>query len=198
MPGRISKKSGIFAAALAVLFTFACAQSDMALTAKVETKLAADNTVKSSQIKVDTKDKVVTLSGTADNEAARTQAVALARGTEGVRDVVDNLTVAGQTAGAAPGQPGASPGQPSETSASQPSGTAPGQGTDDASITAAVKSKLGADSTIAGAKINVDTKDGVVTLTGPVKSQTEKDRAMQIARETTGVKNVQDNLSISG
>ena len=170
MPGRISKKSGIFAAALAVVFAFACAQTDAGLTTKVKTKLAADSTVKASQVNVDTKDHVVTLSGTVDNEAARTQAVALARGTEGVRDVVDNLTVAGQTAAAAPGQ-----------------------GTDDASITAAVKSKLGADSTI-----NVDTKDGVVTLTGPVKSQTEKDRALQIARETTGVKNVQDNLSISG
>lgn len=191
MPGRISKKSGIFAAALAVVFAFACAQTDAGLTTKVKTKLAADSTVKASQINVDTKDHVVTLSGTVDNEAARTQAVALARGTEGVRDVVDNLTVAGQTAAAAPGQP-------SESSASQPSGTAPGQGTDDASITAAVKSKLGSDSTIAGANINVDTKDGVVTLTGPVKSQTEKDRALQIARETTGVKNVQDNLNISG
>jgi hyperosmotically inducible protein len=179
MPGRISKKAGIFAAALAVLFAAACAQTDVGLTAKVKTKLAADSTVKASQINVDTKDKVVTLSGTVDNEEARTQAVALARGTEGVRDVVDNLTV--KTAEAAPAP-----------------GTSVGQAIDDASITAAVKSKLVADSTVGGLKIDVDTKDGVVTLSGPVKSRTEKDTALRIARETTGVRNVQDNLNITG
>ena len=180
MPGRILKKSGIFAAALAVLFAFACAQTDAGLTTKVKTKLAADSTVKASQINVDTKDKVVTLSGNVDNEAARTQAVALARGTEGVQDVVDNLTVSGKTAEAAP------------------AGTSVGQAVDDVTITAAVKSKLVADSVVGGLKIDVDTKDGVVTLSGPVKSQTEKDTALRIARETTGVRNVQDNLNITG
>jgi osmotically-inducible protein OsmY len=42
----------------------------------------------------------------------------------------------------------------------------------------------------------VDTKDGVVSLNGPVKSQNEKDRALRIARETSGVKDVRDNLVV--
>ena len=45
-------------------------------------------------------------------------------------------------------------------------------------------------------KIDVDTKNGVVSLTGPVKSQTEKDTALRIARETSGVRDVQDNLVV--
>ena len=164
-----------------MLLAIACAQTDAGVTTKVKAKLAADTAVKATQINVDTKDKVVTLSGTVDCDAANTVAVTVARGTEGVKDVVDNLSVA------AP--------------ATAPSAAAPGavvQTIDDAAITAAVKSKLLADTTVGGLKIDVDTKDGVVSLTGPVKSQTEKDAAVRIARETSGVKDVQANLSISG
>jgi hyperosmotically inducible protein len=170
-----SKPFAILAAAAALLLAVACSQSDAGITVKVKTKLAADSTVKASQINVDTKDKIVTLSGNVDNEAAKSQAVALARGTEGVADVVDNLTVTAQQAAGEPGR-------------------TLGQTVDDATITAAVKSKLMADSVVGGLKIDVDTKDGVVSLSGPVKSQSEKDTAVRIARETSGVKDVQDNL----
>ena len=52
----------------------------------------------------------------------------------------------------------------------------------DASLTATVKSKLLADPDTSGLRIDVDTKDKVVTLTGKVKSQAEKGEAVQIAR----------------
>jgi hypothetical protein len=42
-----------------------------------------------------TKEKVVTLTGTVDSQAAKDQAIALARATSGVADVVDNITVSG-------------------------------------------------------------------------------------------------------
>jgi hyperosmotically inducible periplasmic protein len=155
-----------------------CAASDAGITTKVKAKLAADSTVKASQINVDTKDKVVTLSGKVDSEAAKAQAVALARGTEGVADVVDNLTLTAA--------------EPQSADA----GRSVGQVIDDASITAAVKTKLMADSVAGALKIDVDTKDGVVSLNGPVKNQTEKDTAIRIARETSGVKDVRDNLVV--
>jgi osmotically-inducible protein OsmY len=161
------------------MFSVACAQSDAGITTKVKAKLAADPAVKAVEINVDTKNKVVTLSGTVDNDAAKTQAVALARGTEGVADVVDNITV---TAAAPPAQ--------------AQSGV--GQALDDATITAAVKSKLIADTVVGGLKIDVDTQSGIVSLSGPVKSQTEKDTALRIARETSGVKDVQDKLVVQG
>lgn len=72
-----------------------CAQTDAGLTTKIKTQLAADDTVKAYQIDVDTKEKVVTLTGTVDSLAAKDQAIALARGTKGVVDVVDNITVSG-------------------------------------------------------------------------------------------------------
>jgi len=80
---------------VAVAAAVACAQTDAGLTTKVKAKLAADDTVKAYQIDVDTKEKVVTLTGTVDSQAAKDQAVAVARGTGGVADVVDNITVSG-------------------------------------------------------------------------------------------------------
>src|SRR5512134_2086064 len=71
----------------------ACSQSDPGITTSVKAKLAADDTVKSYRIDVDTKDRVVTLSGAVDTPVARERAVELARSTEGVANVVDNLTV---------------------------------------------------------------------------------------------------------
>src|SRR3954470_7402180 len=66
----------------------------------------------------------------------------------------------------------------------------------DAEITSAVKTKLLADKTVGGLKIDVDTTDGVVTLTGPVSSAAERTEALRLARTTKGVKNVVDKLTI--
>ena len=68
--------------------------------------------------------------------------------------------------------------------------------TADASITSAVKTKLLGDPKVAGLKIDVDTKDNVVTLTGTVKSAAEKAEAIRLAKNTTGVKSVVDKLVI--
>jgi osmotically-inducible protein OsmY len=68
--------------------------------------------------------------------------------------------------------------------------------TTDASITAAVKTKLLGDTAVRGLKIDVDTKDNVVTLTGTVRSAAEKAEAIRLAKTTTGVKSVVDKLTI--
>ena len=66
----------------------------------------------------------------------------------------------------------------------------------DPGVTTAVKSKLAADDTVSALEIDVDTADGVVTLTGYVPTQTAKDRAVQLARETDGVVRVEDRLTL--
>jgi osmotically-inducible protein OsmY len=45
--------------------------------------------------------------------------------------------------------------------------------------------------------MDVDTDDAVVTLSGQVRSQTEKEQAVKLARETIGVKSVTDRLTVS-
>jgi osmotically-inducible protein OsmY len=72
-----------------------------------------------------------------------------------------------------------------------------GQATGDAALTAAVKTKLLADRSVSGLKIDVDTRNGVVTLTGTVNNATEKSEAVRIARATDGVKTVRDNLKVA-
>ena len=76
-----------------MLFRSACAKTDAGITTNVKTKLAADDTVKASQINVDTANGVVTLTGSVESSAAKEQAVLIARQTSGVRDVVDQITV---------------------------------------------------------------------------------------------------------
>jgi hyperosmotically inducible periplasmic protein len=71
---------------------------DGALTAKIKSKMALDDTIKASRINVDTTDQVVTLTGGVDSEAQRQRAVQLARETNGVRNVVDRLTVGARQA----------------------------------------------------------------------------------------------------
>jgi osmotically-inducible protein OsmY len=68
--------------------------ADAGLTAKVKTRLGTDNRVRASAINVATANRVVTLSGTVASDAERKAAVDVARGTDGVSDVVDHLTVA--------------------------------------------------------------------------------------------------------
>src|SRR5262245_35242573 len=65
----------------------------------------------------------------------------------------------------------------------------------DVGITSAVKAKLIADEAIKSSQIEVSTKDGVVTLTGNVDSAEVKAKALDLARATTGVKQVVDMIS---
>lgn len=178
------------AAAVAV----ACSQSDAGITTKIKASMAADDTVKAYQIDVTTRDRVVTLTGKVNTANAKEQAVTIARNTEGVRDVIDQLTVT-ETA--------ATTGVDRAREMGREAGDRMREGADktgrvmtDAAITTAVKSKLLADTTVGGLRIDVDTKGGVVTLNGKVATRTEADRALTLARETEGVKNVIDNLTV--
>ena len=65
-----------------------------------------------------------------------------------------------------------------------------------AALTAKIKSKIALDDTIEAARIDVDTAEGVVTLNGTVASQAERERALQLARETDGVTSVVDALRV--
>ena len=66
----------------------------------------------------------------------------------------------------------------------------------DATITAKVKSKFVADDQLKAHEINVDTKNGVVTLRGSVQDANAKDRATTVAREVEGVTSVNNELVV--
>lgn len=66
----------------------------------------------------------------------------------------------------------------------------------DAEITASVKTRLAADPDVAALNIDVDTNEGVVTLSGRVNSAAESTEAEQVARRTEHVRRVINNLQI--
>jgi hyperosmotically inducible protein len=66
---------------------------DSVITTKVKSVLLADSTVKGLNISVDTVGGTVTLTGTAATQAERAQAESLAASVEGVRSVVNRISV---------------------------------------------------------------------------------------------------------
>ena len=88
----MSKLAG-FVSAAALLFTVACGQTDAGITTAVKSKMAADDMVKAYQVDVDTSNKVVTLRGEVETMAQKEHAVTIARNTDGVADVIDQLRV---------------------------------------------------------------------------------------------------------
>ena len=68
--------------------------SDSWITLKVHSQFVPEDALSDSDIDVDTKSGVVTLNGTVASEAGRAKAIAIAKATDGVNAVTDNLKVA--------------------------------------------------------------------------------------------------------
>lgn len=68
---------------------------------------------------------------------------------------------------------------------------------DDATITSKVKAKFVADSTVKATDIKVNVYEGVVQLSGFANSREEAARAEVLARETSGVKSVKNDIRLA-
>ncbi len=71
-----------------------------------------------------------------------------------------------------------------------------GRALSDGRLTAKIKAKIALDDTVKARDINVDTTDGTVTVTGTVASEAQRERVLQLARETEGVTRVVDRLQL--
>jgi hyperosmotically inducible periplasmic protein len=148
--------------------------ADSAITAAVKSKLVVENESSAGNINVDTHGGVVTLTGVVWREADKEQAERIARNTEGVTRVINNITVA--------------------TNGERGAGEGAGMGPSDLTIMSRIKTRYVAEGVI-GAKVEV--KDGVVTLKGNVENAQIKARAGNIARATRGVKSVNNMLEVT-
>jgi hyperosmotically inducible protein len=83
-----------------------------------------------------------------------------------------------------------------ETTAASAPGTTVGTTIDDSIITTKIKSGLLADPVVKGLDPNVETHNGIVQLSGFVESQTQMDRAIEIARSVVGVSRVENKMSL--
>ncbi len=66
----------------------------------------------------------------------------------------------------------------------------------EAALTTKIKAKIALDDTVKSANVSVHTKNGIVTLSGTVNSAMMRDRILQLAKETSGVKSVVNEIRV--
>lgn len=125
--------------------------------------------LKDDKIKVDSKDGVVTLSGTVSRDYHKFLAQETVSGLAGVKSVNNQLVVVGD--------------QPAEHS--------------DGWITMKVKTILAFHKHVSAADTDVNTQGGVVTLSGKADSQAQKQLTTEYAKDVEGVTEVRNNLVVA-
>jgi hyperosmotically inducible protein len=142
---------------------------DAVIATKIEAKLTADPEINAFNVDVDVREGVVRLSGVVEKERARSEAEGLARRTAGVRSVVNDIEIGHRPVS---------------------------ERLSDSALTAKIKAKFTADPEINPFSIDVDTIDGVVTLSGRVADHRRKQEAAELTRNTEGVREVRNRLEI--
>jgi osmotically-inducible protein OsmY len=149
--------------------------SDAWITAKVKTTFLFHRSVSSATTEVSTKDGIVYLRGDTTSQAKKELATEYAKDVEGVKDVMNEMTVA-QTTKKAP--------------------RTIGDKVDDSSITAQVKMTLLNHRSTSALYTSVKTKNGVVTVSGTAKNSSEKSLVSKLANDIPGVKSVKNKMII--
>ncbi len=167
---------------------------DATITASVKAKLLEDDRTDGFDINVDTMNGRVTLRGGADTSADKAAAGEIARGTDGVVSVDNQLTVA------APDTPARDAANQATASGEvRQAASETGEVITDAWITSKVKAQLLADGDVSGLEISVETTDKVVRLTGDTPSAAVRAEAIRIAESTEGVARVDaSGLTVAG
>lgn len=134
-------------------------------------------------IDIDVENGVATLTGTVESDVDRDLAEQVALGVDGITKVDNKLEVKGDKA-----------------ERRQQKGDERSFSTrfNDSTTTATVKSKLLWNQNTEGLDIKVTTVDGVVTLEGTADSAASSDLATRLARNTSGVHKVVNNVKVTG
>ncbi len=149
--------------------------SDTWLSMKVKSALLFHRNVSVTATEVELKDGNVTLRGEATSEAQKELTTEYAKDVDGVKSVKNEMTVA------------TAPAKPNETV---------GQKIDDASITAEVKGSLLSHHSTSVLNTKVSTTEGVVTVGGVAKNESEKALVTKLVTDINGVKSVINNMTI--
>jgi osmotically-inducible protein OsmY len=151
-------------------------KADTWIGRKVKLTLLFHRNVNAHKTTVEVTDGIVTLKGEASSTAQKELTAEYAKDIEGVKEVKNELTVA-----PAP--------EPAERSA--------GEELDDASITAQVKTALSIHRSTSSIKTKVETRKGVVTLTGIAKNAAEKSLVTKLINDIHGVTSVKNRMTVA-
>jgi len=146
---------------------------------QILTTYALSRHLDTHDLKVTVDDGVATLTGKVSEEVSKELAKQIALGVNGINDVDNQIEVDADYT------PTTSSGERSY-----------GEVVQDASITAAVKSKLLWSKDAPGLSVNVETTSGKVTLLGSASSQGAKEMAGMLASNTYGVEAVDNKLAV--
>ncbi|BBO27352.1 Osmotically-inducible protein OsmY, contains BON domain [Marisediminitalea aggregata] len=152
---------------------------DAWIDGKAEASLLFNTHLNSFDINTDVKDGVVILTGKVDSRIDKKLAEELVAGIDGVSEVDNQLSVISMD-------------DDEDVTAEKPVS----QELKDAKIATVVKSKLLMDSDISGLDIDVDVTKGHVKLKGSVESESARALAIEIAKNTSDVESVDDELTI--
>ena len=125
--------------------------------------------LKDDDIKIQSKDGVVTLTGIVANESHKSLAQETVAGLPGVKSVDNRLELKG----------------------------APPTANSDAWLRAKVKATLLFHRSVSAGNTEVDVKDGIVTLRGNATNQAQKDLTTEYAKDVEGVKDVRNEMTVS-
>jgi len=148
---------------------------------QIWTTYALSPYLRAHDLKVSVDDGRATLTGKVDDDVNRDLAREIALGVSGINEVDNRIEVLADYT------------PPPRTPASP---RAYGEVIDDASVTAAVKSKLLWSKHTDGLDTRVETKYGHVTLSGTADSAESRDRATRLAMNTRGVESVDNQMGI--
>jgi osmotically-inducible protein OsmY len=155
---------------------------------ELQQQKAAGN-LKGFDIDLKVEDGIVFLTGKVANQAQHSLVLNAAAQAAGAENIVNELTVDGET-------------QVVDQAVQPASTTAPSQPSEsDVKITDAVISKLQQSKsagTLRGFELDVSTVDGDVWLKGSVSNQAQKDHVLDIARRVRGVARVIDDITVKG
>ncbi len=157
-------------------------KSDAWVSMKVKSTLLFHSNV-SAMTKVNTKDGIVTLQGDATSQAQKDLTTEHVKDVEGVKEVKNEMALAN------------APMQHNEKTMGQKVDAA-GASIDDASITALSKMTLMYHRSTSGLNTKIETKQGLVTLSGKAKNAAEKDLVTKYVQDVHGVKSVVNNMTI--
>ena len=154
---------------------------DAWIDGKAEATLLFNGNLDSFDINTDVKNGNVVLTGKVENSVDKKLAEELVANIDGVTSVDNKLTVVSDKDMEDDMEDTVDDGASELT---------------DAKIATVIKTRLLMDTDISGFDIDVDVENGVVTLTGDVDSDAERDLAVEIAKNASDVKDVESNLRV--
>lgn len=171
-----STKTVILAATLLccpLSYSVASESSDASIASGIQNRFASDKTTSNLNVKVLNHDGKVSLEGKVNTDTEADKLIQIASSTQGVKDVDVSQLMVKQSK----------------------------HSMQDTAITAKIKGiyireKLFSDKDISMTGVNVETTNGVVYLTGTVKTQAEVNNAIKLAKSIDGVKKVESKLDV--